>query len=161
LSIKNGQLIQYPVEEMRGLRKSEKVYNLKNLVEAPIGHSYELEVEISASEKRQLFLFADKNEKIGLSILIDTINGFLTLDREHSGISFAEKFGYTRTISIAKGMKVVLNLFVDNSVVEVYVNKGQSVLTSRIFPNIDQKYIYANESLSATIWPLQTTNLAN
>lgn len=63
-----------------------------------------------------------------------------------------------RGATINRVRKGTLNIFVDNSVVEIYINKGEKVLTSRVFPSVKQKYIYSKKSLRATIWSLKSTN---
>ncbi|WP_322925393.1 sucrose-6-phosphate hydrolase [Paenibacillus campi] len=57
----------------------------------------------------------------------------LTLDRSLSGQPFAEAYGTTRTILLERELER-LHLFVDVSSVEIFVNDGEAVLTSRIFP---------------------------
>lgn len=160
LSIIDGKLIQYPVEETKSLRGKAVFCDLIDVIKAPEKHSYELETEIAANKKVKLTLFADSEKTKGLFLTIDTINGYLVVDRKKSGISFAKEFGYTRTIRIAKHKKIKLNLFVDNSVIEIYVNKGEKTITSRIFPDITQEYIYSDQYLPTTVWPLGTTRLA-
>ncbi|MNI90608.1 Levanase precursor [compost metagenome] len=62
------------------------------------------------------------------------------LDRSHSGEEVASEYGTERACEII-GDNIKLHLFVDHSSVEVFVNDGREVFTSRIFPGRDSTNI--------------------
>lgn len=132
LSIKDGKLYQYPVPAITSLRTSEQAFSALPLTK----NSYELELEIAAGQVSQLLLFADGEEK-GLRLTVDTENGIIELDRRQVGVPFATDFGTTRSCKVAAGA-VTLNVFVDKSIVEIFINKGEKVFTSRVFPTAEQ-----------------------
>lgn len=129
LSIKNGKLNQYPVAAINSLRQQSETFQNK----AHSSNSYELELSITSNQVAELLLFADESTKTGLRITIDTIKGQVQLDRSQAGIPFATAFGTKRSCQIPQE-DVTLNIYVDQSIVEIFINKGQTVLTSRVFP---------------------------
>ena len=158
LKLVNGKLFQYPVAETKSLRKEINYCDLSTIHRTPKENSYELEVNIAKKASLQIVLFSNISKTQGLYITIDTQNGKLSVNRKHFGVSFGAKYGYTRTISIDKCKSATLNIFVDQSVVEIYLNKGQKTITSRVFPDETQNYIYCSQHLKAKIWPLLSTN---
>ena len=154
LSLTNGKLYQYPVMETKKLRLEEIETQLEGLVFAPSNNAYELELTVPADETVSLTLYSDKEKSIGLTLNVDSTNGTIELNREKSGQTFAEAFGNIRTSTVEKNQLVKLNIFADTSVVEIFVNNGEKVLTSRVFPAENQHFIHANKVLTATMWPL-------
>lgn len=92
-----------------------------------------------AGEKSELLLFSD-GEGNGLRLTIDTENGQIILDRSQAGIQYATDFGTTRQCDIDK-KETTANIFVDKSIVEIFINKGEKVFTSRVFPENEQNGI--------------------
>jgi beta-fructofuranosidase len=74
-------------------------------------------------------------------IQYDRLQRKLMLDRSQSGAPLPEANGVIRTCALNEGMDadalIKLHLFVDSSSVEIFVNDGQEVFTSRIFPSRD------------------------
>ena len=70
------------------------------------------------------------------TITIDWQGGRVQVDRTKSGqIAFHPRFAGVQSAPLTrKGGPVALRLFIDTSSVEVFVNKGEQVLTSLIFP---------------------------
>ncbi|MFA9467567.1 sucrose-6-phosphate hydrolase [Streptococcus sp. E24BD] len=132
LSIKDGKLYQYPVPAITSLRRSEQVFSALPLTQ----NSYELELSCAPGQVSELLLFADR-EGNGLRLTVDTENGIIELDRSQVGVPFATDFGTTRGCQVAAGA-VTLNVFVDKSIVEIFINKGEKVFTSRVFPTAEQ-----------------------
>jgi fructan beta-fructosidase len=55
------------------------------------------------------------------------------------------------TALVAKGNNIDLHIYFDNSIVEVFANDGECVMTTQIFPNADEKGIqfFSNNGSSA------------
>lgn len=136
LTIKDGKLYQYPVAAMKKVRATIEAFAEKTSTD----NTYELEVAVDADSKTELLLFADETGK-GLSLTIDTKTGTVTLDRSAAGEQYATAFGTSRTCTIEPGQATTANIFVDKSVVEIFINKGEKVFTSRVFPTADQSGI--------------------
>lgn len=136
LSIKNGKLYQQPVASVRNLQKTSQIFEISLTSEQHLvgnGECYELEATFvnQGATRFGLNLRAGDGEKTVLAYTPQ--QGELTLDRSLSGEPFAEEFGVTRTVNLlSEQLKV--RIFVDSSSVEIFVNDGEFVLTSRIFP---------------------------
>ena len=136
LSIKDGKLYQYPVEAITSLRSSQEAFADKDAT----NNTYELDLHFPANQVSQLLLFADQKGN-GLKLTIDTNVGKVRLDRSKAGLPFATDFGTIRECSI-DGKETTARIFVDKSVVEIFINKGEKVFTSRIFPEEGQSGIH-------------------
>ena len=71
---------------------------------------------------------------------VDTKKGTITLDRSQCGEAFALEYGTVRTCSIEQQLTTA-NIFIDKSVFEIFINKGEKVFSGRVFPNADQNGI--------------------
>ena len=132
LSIKDGKLYQYPVEAITSLRVDSEVFTPK----LETNNTYELELTFPTNQKSELLLFSD-NQGNGLSLIVDTTKGKIILDRSKAGIQYATDFGTIRECSIDT-KETTANIFVDNSIIEIFINKGEKVFTSRVFPEKHQ-----------------------
>ncbi|WP_193433840.1 GH32 C-terminal domain-containing protein, partial [Streptococcus suis] len=94
---------------------------------------YELELDFSADTKHEIVLFANEENK-GLVLTVDTESGQITLDREQCGQPFALDFGTSRSCAIEAG-PLTANIFIDKSVFEIFINKGEKVFSGRVFPD--------------------------
>ncbi len=135
LSIKDGKLYQYPVEAITSLRASSEQFTAK----AETNNTYELELTFPPNQKSELLLFSDSKGN-GLSLIVDTKEGKIILDRSKAGIQYATDFGTIRECSIDT-KETIANIFVDNSIIEIFINKGEKVFTSRVFPEKHQNGI--------------------
>ncbi|MFL0251998.1 glycoside hydrolase family 32 protein [Clostridium neuense] len=139
LQLKGNKIIQKPVEEMRLLRKDEMGYDgiilnneeiqLKNIE----GDSYELLCEFFYENVQSfgLKLRCNKDKKEETLFYYDSEEEKLVLDRSKDGF---HKDGVRKCKVKASG-KLKLNVFMDKSSVEIFVNDGQEVFTSRIYPS--------------------------
>lgn len=132
LSLQNGQLYQRPVAALRNLRGQTEPFQNKETT----SNCYELELAIPSQEKLELHLFADQ-EGNGLKLKVDTDHGQVSIDRSKAGVQYAQDYGRVRSCQIPQD-HVTLNIYVDNSILEIFINQGQKVLTSRVFPTQGQ-----------------------
>lgn len=129
LTIRDGKLYQYPVETLKSLRQNAKpLTSMKNTT-----NSYELDCQISKNTVTKLTLFADENHN-GLVITVDLPNQTICVDRTHVGEPFETQFGTTRTAPLDNS-DTTLNIFIDKSIFEIFINTGETVLTGRVFPH--------------------------
>ncbi|MEE6449111.1 sucrose-6-phosphate hydrolase [Gottfriedia acidiceleris] len=140
LSVQNGKLIQQPVKELESLRKQEA--RTKNIINRELkminnftGTSYEMICEfenIDASEFGVEFRTSKKEKTV---LTYDVIEKKVILDRTFSGKTIDSPFGTIRKCSQElKQDKIKIHMFVDVSSVEIFINDGEEVITSRIFP---------------------------
>lgn len=161
LGIRNGKIVQQPVKELEGLRKKEQktadaISNGAGEYRGFSGTAYELICEF---DNKDAYLFGiefrtGQTEKTVISY--DTIEKKVILDRTHSGEPVGTSYGTVRKCAL-DGDKIKFHLFVDVSSVEIFVNDGEEVFTSRIFPGKDSNGIrfFAKEgtaSFKAVKW---------
>lgn len=135
LIYKNNKIYQKPVEELKKLRKNKIEYSQIEIkdelsLDKIEGTSYELIVELSGI-KGETGLKIRKSEEEETNIYVDVENKKLVLDRNNSGRGYKGK----RRCDLKVTEKIKLQIFVDNSSLEIFVNDGEEVFTSRIFPS--------------------------
>lgn len=135
LTIKDDKLYQYPVAAIKDLRASEEAFSNRSQTK----NTYELELNLEANIQSEIVLLADKEGK-GLSINFDLVNGQVTVDRSQAGEQYAQEFGTTRSCPI-ENQATTATIFIDNSVFEIFINKGEKVFSGRVFPHADQNGI--------------------
>ncbi|AMB99538.1 sucrose-6-phosphate hydrolase [Aerococcus urinaehominis] len=138
LSLVNGQVYQYPVHETKAMRQAvESVAGLQALRD----NTYELEVSLAANQQTQIIVFGNQDASQGLRIELDSQLGRVVVDRSQCGQLFAEEYGQVRESLVEAASPMTLNIFIDQSVFEIYINKGQKVISGRVFPGPGQNYI--------------------
>jgi beta-fructofuranosidase len=134
LSIKGENLLQEPVEELKSLRKNEQVLEMVKITNEEVqkreteGAVYELildQIKVEDSFK----LSIKKNTELHYS----RRDQLFTLTR----ISYADGHPESRKCHLAELTK--LQVFVDTSSIEVFINDGEEVFTARMFPDADEK----------------------
>ena len=128
LTIRNRRLIQQPLTALRQLRDTEL-----HLTEAdPLPRVAELEL-IGRGGDMALRLFTREDGQGGLCIRYDDEARTLTVDRSGLLKRFNTEQGEARTRPLPKGLHH-LRIFIDRSSLEIFVNDGDAVFTTRIFP---------------------------
>lgn len=67
---------------------------------------------------------------------------------------FNTELGEQRTRPLPKGL-FHLRFFIDRSSVEIFVNDGDAVFSSRIFPTESETRLFINGDASAHLWELK------
>jgi beta-fructofuranosidase len=142
LSLKDGKLYQFPVEEMKNMRQNEQQFLLSD---APVDtdNVFELELDFCGVKSTVISIMTDKNKKSALKIQIEKENDKITIIRD------CEK----RSIHV-KIEKI--SIFVDKSIFEIFVNNGEKVLSGRIFPSKEQHFIRSINPIMAKMWRLKS-----
>ena len=138
LDIVNGKLVQNPAQELKQLRKSLDSSEMtmdagSEEINNRLGQ-YELEIDFNSAETDTfgLELFASETE--GLVLEFDRTAQSVRLNREKFAAAFGGEFGFVRSSSIEIGETVKVQVFVDRSIAEIFVNDGEVVFTARVFP---------------------------
>lgn len=158
----DGRLIQQPVPAMADLRRDETplAHDDSNVLVAGTGSRYELKITIDAGQKGILHLARNAANGHSLKLSFDTAGGTMTLDRSDSGRVFATEFGTTRTTDIEAGAALDLDVFVDSSLCEIFINGGKKTMTARFFPEPGEKSIELETGDDAryhgTFWKMQS-----
>ena len=166
LSVVDGELYQRPVPAMASLReegtlvRSEEVFDDQQIVHSAASKHYELKLDLAAGQNGKLFLAANKDLSQGIEINFSTADdAFLTVDRSKAGIPFAEDYGTTRTIALPANKQLSLDIFVDGSVCEIFVNNGRHTLTLRFFaPDGNNKIAFTSDKklqYTGTYWNMK------
>ncbi|WJE15499.1 sucrose-6-phosphate hydrolase [Halobacillus sp. ACCC02827] len=133
----NGtQIIQKPAEELKQMRgpvllhSSITINNDQKAIRGIEGKSVEWNLEFEKIEDQfaiELFQYASLSYK----------DGVLTLSRPHLEDKTKTEF---RRVALEQGLKS-MRLYVDHSSLEVFINEGEEVMTSRIFPQPEEEHI--------------------
>ncbi|GAL35601.1 sucrose-6-phosphate hydrolase [Vibrio maritimus] len=125
LSVRDNKLIQTPLEDLKQLRsETHSVSGNINLA----SQSFELEFETD-----QEFTLELKNKE-GNSLLFSMTEQEFKLDRSNNSHIYAEEYGLVR-LAPRTVKQQTIRLFVDRSVIEIFINNGEHTMTSRFFIN--------------------------
>ena len=142
--IEDGRLYQRPVRELESRRQNGKTAGPIEIGEKVClsecsGPCREIvmDVDMSGAESFALHLMETDGEHLKLTY--DKATEMLTLDRRLCGHPFAKDGKPEENTSASasaplRNQLLSLRIFVDVSIIEVYVNDGESVLTIQAFP---------------------------
>ncbi len=118
----DGKLYQYPVSAVKNF------VLLKDLLKSHSNNNtYELELNVRANSQSEIVLYADK--RAGLSISFDLVNGQVTVDRSQAGEQYA-RILVRLVLALSIVSATTATIFIDKSVFEIFINKGEKVLQS-------------------------------
>ncbi len=114
------------------------------------GNSYWLEAELDVPENAMAgFKIAQQKDRKG-NITAETVVGFdaskneIYVDRSRSGNAKINEKKLTQTMTVAStGGKIKLEILFDKSSLEIFVNDGEKVLTTYIYPGKDADLLSA------------------
>lgn len=141
LTIEEGKLRQRPVPSLQKLRRNEETAlgyaTRKNVKLHPYeGKAYELLVDILENEAPEFYLELKVSRKESTLLTYNKAERRLTLERFDSGRVSQEVVGTSRSIVLEKDLSQ-LQIFVDHSSIEIFINDGEAVMTTRIFASED------------------------
>lgn len=140
LHMKNGRLIQQPLEEMKKLRRDKREYSSKMMRNGVNpGLVYEGCLEFEACEDMRLDL------REGAYLIWE--NGMLTLNLESCGA------GRTwRSVKLDRLKN--LQIFSDTTSLEIFVNDGEEVFTTRVYGRLGSMKLAGSGSAKAEVYGL-------
>lgn len=123
LSIVDDKLIQKPHESYLSLRDTSYKLSREDFVESKFG---EINIELNINENSQfsLDLFKSENYLINLSYK----NNCISLNREKS-----QSLSGLRNLKLDQSNNLKLQIFMDKSTLEVFINDGRHVMSSRVY----------------------------
>ena len=148
LRVRNNRLIQQPLDELRALRG--KKIDLESTDILPRVCEIEL---ISRGGDLTMKLFAAPDGTGGMAISYDDSAKEITIDRSGLRRRFNTGQGEQRIRPLPKGL-FHLRIFIDRSSVEIFVNDGDAVFSSRIFPTGGEDRLYIEGDASIHLWEL-------
>ncbi|KAB8128299.1 sucrose-6-phosphate hydrolase [Gracilibacillus oryzae] len=145
LTYKNGRILQKPVEELKQLRKQQKYHlelNTQKIIMKDIPKASEIKLDIQANENVKIDFFEH------LKLHFDTSTHYVQLLRPK-----LDGTGTEERVAVAEQLTDIQCL-IDHSSIEIFINDGEIVFTSRIFaePSNNKLTIQANGEL--TVWEL-------
>ncbi|PNQ85164.1 glycoside hydrolase family 32 protein [Paenibacillus polymyxa] len=140
LTLHEGKLLQRPIPELTTLRRNSEdrvadtLSSESKTYEGFKGTAYELICEVDLLDAKAFGIEFRASETEKTVIKYNAVSRKLVLDRSQSGEPVAAEYGEVRQCAWDKD-HIKLHLFVDTSSVEIFVNDGEEVFTSRIFPH--------------------------
>ncbi|MDX8334941.1 glycoside hydrolase family 32 protein [Candidatus Cetobacterium colombiensis] len=136
IKMKDGKLYTFPVEELKKYR-AEKLQEFSHLEKAK--NMYDFEIVLENLENFQMLLFKDQEKSLKLSYSKEEKS--LVLDRSEVINSFEplKTFGTIRKLKIDGETEKKIRVIADKSVVEIYINDGELVMSSVLNPTSCQK----------------------
>ena len=142
LHFKNGKLVTPPIKELEMLRTSEKSYDNQifyetTQLEGVEGETGELvmDIDIAETQEFEIEIRAGVEEKTVLSY--DAAVQLFKLNRDKAGAGGDGE----RECTIPSADKMKLQIFLDRSSVEIFINDGEKVISSRLYPREDSTAI--------------------
>ncbi|MCR5293183.1 MAG: sucrose-6-phosphate hydrolase [Eubacterium sp.] len=152
LTIRNRRLIQTPLPYLTSLRDEESERNAGFL---PSVCEMEIKVPDDPDEKELSFrLFTDKDGNGGIHIHFDKEKSMFTVDRSGLLHKINPEQGEIRE-HIVDNPLTYLHIFIDRSSIEIFVNDGDAVFTSRVFPTETEHNFILPESVKCRLWTLK------
>lgn len=134
LTLKEDKLYQQPLKALEKRRITKAQFKLEaDALEIDRGEVYELIVEVEENHSEIICIDLRVSADEYTRIKYDSQRQLLSLDRTSSGQLPTNVDGTVRTVALNQAL-YKLQIFVDISSVEIFVNNGEEVLTSRIFP---------------------------
>ncbi len=129
LNWKNGQLLQNPVQELTRLRENEVAYNAVTIhkqdtkLPAMDGNVFELKITIKEWQATSFSIHVGSSR-----ISFDQNNNTFTFERKRlaAGEIFESRHCHLNELKC-------IQLFKDTSSIEIFINEGEEVFSSRIF----------------------------
>lgn len=144
LTVENGKLLQKPVQAVYALRdtllfEAKKGTILTNDLHAELPKASEILITNRDKQSLEFNLFT-WGRSSGFSIRYNKETQILTLDKSQMHHVSNPEYGSKRETKLENGLSR-LDIFVDHSTIEIFVNEGEYVLSSRVFPDPTENQI--------------------
>ena len=141
LTIKDGQLIQNPIREIKNYYKNTVKYenvSVKDEVqlEGISGRELDMSVEINGVACEEFIIKIAKNKEYETLITFDPIKNLVSFDRSYSARLSDALHKREMNVRNQSG-KVKLRLIIDKYSAEIFVNDGEQVMTSTFYTALD------------------------
>lgn len=159
----NGRLLQYPVPELEALRGERQEVISKAVVYAPPA----FDLIVSVDGKEDTGGCGAKGRKLSITIA-DALS--FTWDGEEAVLSFTDSAagrqagigrGRTQRRALISDIREI-RVLADTSLIEIYVNHGETVFTTRFYPAGDTRRLLVEGAYAGTgaLWPMCPRALA-
>lgn len=141
IQLKDGQLYQSPVVE---------IFNRRQLIKEQVGHA------IDTLQENQVMVIEIKNQNLISDVHFQLANGQVFLDYQDNLLILSRKnwvSNHFEERSLVIQELSHLNIIIDQSAIEIFINDGQYVMSSRYFVEAESRVhkIISNEKLNVKI----------
>jgi beta-fructofuranosidase len=98
--------------------------------------------------------FTDADGKGGISVEYDESRREITVDRSGMRRTFNADEGFSRSRPLVAGLHH-LRIFTDASSIEIFVNDGDAVFTSRAFPDGEEHWFTVQGDVFPRLWTMK------
>ncbi|WJP97541.1 GH32 C-terminal domain-containing protein [Macrococcus bovicus] len=139
ISIEEGKTRQRPhplLERLRGEPETAEGYAMKHDIRLhPYeGDCYELIIDILENESTEFYIELRVSRREATRLIYNHAARKFTLDRFDSGLLTTNSQDFTRSVILETPLQKI-HAFVDQTSIEIFLNDGEKVMTSRIFPS--------------------------
>jgi beta-fructofuranosidase len=127
LKFEKGKLVQQPIQELSLLRSERKDIEISNDGTDLNSKAFELHVTLAAGETLSLF----KTSNISFDITFNLDSKTLIVNRENTLIQEGDTI--REFLLSQESSSVALQIIADQSSIEIFVNQGEAVISSRVF----------------------------
>jgi beta-fructofuranosidase len=153
LTVRNRRLIQRPLPELKKLR-DEKITLAPNEAGCcGLPSAAEIEVDCRPGDVLLAF-FSDSDGNGGITIRYSEGTKEISVDRGGMRNLFNEAEGASRSRLLENGLNH-LRVFVDASSIEIFVNDGDAVFTSRVFPTAQEHWFRVQGDVFPRLWTMK------
>lgn len=149
LQVKNGQVIQKPVDEIENLHDEVFENQLKvqdETVQLKTGDSnardIKLELDCSKTDTAVLDLFANEENSEHLRLIFNHKKQEFIVSRSRCGVPIAEEYGIERSCHLNLDQKIRVRILQDVSSAEIFLNDGRDVFSMRVFVKETDNHIF-------------------
>ncbi len=153
LTVRGRRLIQRPLPELKKLRDEEIPLKDAYLGTCELPRAGEIEIYCRPGDM-ELKLLAKEDGSGGLRVIYNEQDKQITVDRSGLDQQFNAEHGQVRTRPLEDGLSH-LRIFIDHSSIEIFVNDGDAVFTSRIFPTPEEKHANITGDAFVRMWTLK------
>ncbi len=150
LRVINGKLVQRPAEALKTLRRRQINSDDTVLPRA-------CDIELKTKGNIEMRLFAKPGGDGGLKLTYDDASRTLLLSREHMDARFSLNIGRTRELRLDRSLES-LRILLDVSSAEIFINGGEAVMTSRVFPSGEERGLSVKGDARSEMWELAASN---
>lgn len=162
------RLLQRPVTELTKLRERPDPIMVKDVKDPkagmPIPGSFELQLDVANGEWPQagIRLFNAAGEEVTIGVNKQPLELFVDRTRSRAKTFHKDYAGrHSGPMRMAAADRMTIQVFFDRSVIEVFANDGETVITERVYPTqpFDRLEVLpaGRASTSARLWPLRST----
>jgi fructan beta-fructosidase len=152
------RLVQSPLQEISGLRSTDVADSL-----GVSGRALELDVEIDPNGAAEAGIKVLKGQHEETVVGYLPLTGEVFIDRTRSGkIDFHKDFPSVERVKVkSTDGKIRLRIFIDHSIVEVFVNDGEQTLCEQVFPTENENRVETysrngNAKINLKAWTMKS-----